>query len=113
MLCNLSQWDSFDPLGEVVNAHDDKFSFSRGNEKRAEKINPPLREGPRGLKGVQICGWLAVKVTVKLAAFTFLDKLQRVFLHRGPVIALAHDLEGQVFLPMCDPQISRWTSFKA
>ncbi|GMH28055.1 hypothetical protein Nepgr_029898 [Nepenthes gracilis] len=55
VFCYLSRWDSFDPLGEVVDAYDDEFPLPRGNGKQAKEIEPPLREGPRGLKGLQIC----------------------------------------------------------
>ncbi|GMH07612.1 hypothetical protein Nepgr_009452 [Nepenthes gracilis] len=88
--------DGFDPFSKVVDAGYDKLPLPSSDGKRAKNIEPPLCGGPRSLNNPQFNRWLVVKITVELAVFALLYEIDGIFLHRWPIISLAHDFECQV-----------------
>jgi hypothetical protein len=88
-------WHSLNPLGEVVDDHDNVTIPPSRSLVACHKIYPPLGERANNNNGKHGSGWMHTHfLSEYLTRVTFLDGLNTIFEYRGPKIPNAQNILG-------------------
>ena len=92
---NVCWWLSFNPLGEVINAHQKSSHVSRCFREGSHNVQAPLSKMLGTRRRIKNTPWLMNVVSKSLTLVTLLHIFLNFPLHIGPPISLRKDLVRQ------------------